>query len=276
MGAHRREIAVLRRALIAAVMLTCGGVPAFPGPASTGGSAAAPQVLPGLHPGDPVSIETVLFADPHHPPVRLVRGIPPAAPAAASPAAETLTFGRLRVQRVAVMRGSLPPPASRTATPLARIETVSFADPNLAPVTVVRGAASRNLAIGLFDAAQPGELDRIAFAVDGVESRHGNDPRMWRPGLSGPQGPMQVSLAAALDVGGGDRFDLRDNRALGRAYLAQMFRRYGNWPDAVAAYNWGPGNMDLWIAAGRPAEKLPLGVGRYVLRVMRDALVAAF
>src|SRR5713226_8396071 len=100
------------------------------------------------------------------------------------------------------------------------------------------------------------------------------DIAMWRPELAGPQGPMQVSLAAALDVGGGDRFDLRQNRLLGRAYLAQMFRRYGNWADALAAYNWGPGNLDNWIAGGRSADRLPLDVLRYVARVLRHALVA--
>jgi soluble lytic murein transglycosylase-like protein len=52
-----------------------------------------------------------------------------------------------------------------------------------------------------------------------------------------------------------------------------MFRRYGNWGDALAAYNWGPGNLDQWIAAGRPAYRLPFGVARYVSRVMRDALI---
>src|SRR5437868_693985 len=138
---------------------------------------------------------------------------------------------------------------------------------------VVRGGLMRPFAVALFNAAAGGELDRIAFAVDGVESRHGRDPLMWRSDPDGPQGPMQVSLKAALDVGGGDRFDLRANRLLGRAYLAQMFRRYGNWGDALAAYNWGPGNLDQWIAAGRPAYRLPFGVARYVSRVLHDALI---
>src|SRR6516162_640820 len=83
-------------------------------------------------------------------------------------------------------------------------------------------------------------LDRVAIAVDAAESRHGQDGAMWRTDPSGPQGPMQVSEAAATDAGGGDRFDLAQNRAIGRAYLAQLFSRYRNWPDAIAAYNWGP------------------------------------
>ena len=79
---------------------------------------------------------------------------------------------------------------------------------------------------------------------------------MWRPDPSGPQGPMQVSEAAATDVGGGDRFDHVANRAIGRAYLAQLYWRYGNWPDAIAAYNWGIGKMDAWVKAGRPPDKV--------------------
>ena len=111
-------------------------------------------------------------------------------------------------------------------------------------------------------------LDSVAFAVDGVESSHGADPKMWRPEPDGPQGPMQVSAAAAADAGGGDRFEERANRELGRAYLALMYRRYGSWPDAVAAYNWGPGNVDSWIMGGRSWDKLPPSVERYRNRVL--------
>jgi Transglycosylase SLT domain len=126
--------------------------------------------------------------------------------------------------------------------------------------------------LGIIDTAQltsAGDiLDRIAYGVDGAESSHGGDPGMWRPEPDGPQGPMQVSAAAAADVGGGDRFDETENRALGRAYLAHMFRRYGSWPDAIAAYNWGPGHLDEWIGGGRPADKFPGAVERYRTRVL--------
>jgi hypothetical protein len=118
-------------------------------------------------------------------------------------------------------------------------------------------------------------LDPIAFAVEGLESDHGTDPKMWRANPNGPQGPMQVSAAAAEDAGGGDRFDEQQNRALGRAYLALMYRRYGSWPDAVAAYNWGPGNMDSWIGGGRPYEKLPPAVERYRIRALLGSSLAA-
>jgi Transglycosylase SLT domain len=118
-------------------------------------------------------------------------------------------------------------------------------------------------------------LDRVAFAVDGAESSHGTDKAMWRPNQSGPQGPMQVSEAASLDVGGGDRFDLVQNSAIGREYLAQLYTRYKNWPDAIAAYNWGIGKLDSWVKAGRPVEKLLTGVAAYTTRVLHESGVCA-
>jgi hypothetical protein len=115
------------------------------------------------------------------------------------------------------------------------------------------------------------ELDRIAYAVDGAESSHAKDAGMWRPNLAGPQGPMQVGEKAALDVGGGNRFDIQENRTIGRAYLSLLHRRYGNWSDAVTAYNWGMGNLDAWIRSGRRSEKLLPAVASYLNRVLNDS-----
>ena len=114
-------------------------------------------------------------------------------------------------------------------------------------------------------------LDRVAYAVDGAESSHGADQAMWRADPAGPQGPMQVSEAAAADVGGGDRFDPDQNREIGRAYLAQLYRRYGDWPDAIAAYNWGIGKFEAWVKAGRPSNGTELGVAAYLGRVLHDS-----
>lgn len=234
-----------------------------------------------------VTVQMVYFANPRQAPVRLLRGVPQPAPAsgprppprprpvrlasAVAPpqSTEIVSFGTGFVSQVTVVRGGNLSSAGPT------IQGVSPGAGRKGGVTVLRGAIRDLFSIDLFGPADAAELDRIAFAVDGVESRHGSDPRMWRPSFTGPQGPMQVTAAAAFDVGGGDRFDLVQNRLLGRAYLAQMYRRYGNWPDAVAAYNWGPGNMDQWIAGGRNTDLLPLDVARYVALVLRDALVTA-
>ncbi len=219
-------------------------------------------------------IEIVTFADLRQPPVKVVRG---KGSAAGKPdQVEVVTFSDPKFNPVRVLRGgadTAPMPGSGVAD--RNIQTVSFADPRYQPVTVFRGPALGGLGfrapdIDLFGPASTADLDRVAFAVDGVESSHGTDPGMWRAEPGGPQGPMQVSAAAASDLGGGDRFDLVQNRLLGRAYLARMFRRYGNWPDAIIAYNWGPGNVDWWIGGGRPADKLPLGVERYRNRVLHE------
>ncbi len=228
-------------------------------------------------------VETISFADPRWPAVKVVRGIPQTKPPARPPIAalavlsplprgaatrtEIVTFGDGRAERVMVVRGGGVPsrPMQTNRAPPA---------PAPSPVAVLRGGEPLGAGgIALFGTANGGELDRVAFAVDGAESGHGSNPAMWRPELDGPQGPMQVSAAAAVDVGGGDRFDIGQNRLLGRAYLAKLYGRYGNWPDAIAAYNWGPGNLDQWIVSGRPVDALPLETARYLLKVLRDALL---
>jgi hypothetical protein len=231
----------------------------------------------------PVSVQIVSFPETGWQAVKVIRGGTPAknetagvVPAEKSETAEIVTFEDPNNKPVRVVRGDTDHPADAPGRLPRGKETnrelVTFADPRDHPVTVLRGSIAQSLpAIELFRPASEGDLDRVAFAVDGAESSHGTDLRMWRPEPNGPQGPMQVSAAAAIDVGGGDRFNIIENRQLGRAYLAQMYRRYGNWPDAVVAYNWGPGNMDAWIGAGRPINSFPLGVERYRERVLRDA-----
>ncbi|HEX6441750.1 MAG TPA: lytic transglycosylase domain-containing protein [Stellaceae bacterium] len=257
-------------------MAVCSAYAVAPGKAAEKLDARA---LPGLAPGKPVHVETVAFADPRRPAVRLVRGITgPASHEAARGMVEIISFGHGRPQRVTVVHGSATAPAEPVhmlePARQTRVETVAFADPGKAPVTLLRGPSLGSLGLVVFGPDAGTVLDRIAFAVDGIESRHGADPGMWRPDPDGPQGPMQVSLKAAIDVGGGNRFDPHENRLLGKAYLAQLYRRYGNWSDALAAYNWGPTNLDQWIAGGRRAETLPLEVARYVERGLRDALFA--
>ncbi len=155
--------------------------------------------------------------------------------------------------------------ASQTAAAAAIAgERTSFREPAAVVVSGQRNSGQHGTKV-----APP--LDRVAIAVDGAESSHGEDRGMWRPDPSGPQGPMQVSEAAATDVGGGDRFDLTQNRAIGRAYLAQLYGRYKNWPDTIAAYNWGLGKMDAWVKAGRPPDKLLTGVAVYLRRVLHES-----
>ena len=61
---------------------------------------------------------------------------------------------------------------------------------------------------------------------------------------------------------------------LGRAYIALLHKRYGNWVDAISAYNWGPGRVDGWIKEGRPAVRVVPVVAGYVWRVLRESGLA--
>jgi len=231
----------------------------------------------------PVNVQIVSFPDTQWNAVKIIRGGTPAKdetagvePVEKDETAEIVTFGDPHSKPVRVVRGDTDRAAETAGrSPGAngvRTELVTFAEPGVRPVTVLRGSVAPSLpSFDLFGPAREPDLDRVAFAVDGAESSHGADLRMWRPELNGPQGPMQVSAAAAIDVGGGDRFDMVENRQMGRAYLARMYRRYGNWPDAIAAYNWGPGNMDAWIGSGRPSGSFPIEVERYRDRVLHDA-----
>jgi Transglycosylase SLT domain len=257
--------------------------------ATTGGGAAASknkhqvsaQTVEQVIESESGSIQLVSFPATGWSPVKVVRGGSSAKnPTGNKPepekseAAEIVTFADPQTAPVRVLRGESMV-ASGHAHPAKVMETqvVSFGNTGDRSVTVFRGAPSNETETGLFTPASAADLDRVAFAIDGAESSHGLDVRMWRQEPSGPQGPMQITEAAATDVGGGDRFDLVANRALGRAYLGRMFRRYGNWPDAITAYNWGPGNVDSWIGAGRLPDKFPLEVERYRDRVLRDALI---
>jgi hypothetical protein len=227
------------------------------------------------------STQLVTFPESPWNPVKVVRGgaatrgdnSKPPSPEKAE-RAEIITFGEPSGRSVRILRGDTDPSTfrgPRRPAEVLKTQIVTFADPRARPVNVLRGWTAEPVETGLFGPASIADLERVAFAVDGAESSHGADLRMWRPEPSGPQGPMQVTAAAAIDVGGGDRFDLAQNRALGRAYLARMYRRYGNWPDAIAAYNWGPGNVDAWIGGGRSAGKFPIEVERYRDRVLGQA-----
>jgi len=238
----------------------------------------------GAGPSQKRNVQLVTFPDTGWSSVKIVRGgLPTKSGDAERPqtekaeTAEIVTFSDPERHAVRVMRGEKSRAAMLAGQPrragVIKLELVSFADPRERPVSILRGSGTQLPEADLFGPASAADLDRVAFAVDGAESAHGIDPRMWHPEPGGPQGPMQVTAAAAFDVGGGDRFDIAENRALGRAYLSRMYRRYGNWADAVAAYNWGPRNVDAWITTGRGASGLPLEVEQYRDRVLRDAAI---
>lgn len=49
-------------------------------------------------------------------------------------------------------------------------------------------------------------------------------------------------------------------------YLKALHNEFGNWEDAIAAYNWGAGNMHQWLAKEEPGE-LPQETTDYIRKI---------
>lgn len=79
---------------------------------------------------------------------------------------------------------------------------------------------------------------------------------------AGARGLMQLMPATARSLGVTDSFDPEQNVMGGTRFLRDLLHRYnGNIDSALAAYNWGPGNIDK-----RP-ELLPRETRDYLARV---------
>jgi hypothetical protein len=95
-------------------------------------------------------------------------------------------------------------------------------------------------------------------AVISVES--GGDPNALSP--AGAQGLMQLMPATATELGVRNLFDPAENVMAGTRYLRQLLDRYwGNVRLALAAYNWGMGNLEK-----RP-EAMPTETKNYIFKV---------
>lgn len=79
---------------------------------------------------------------------------------------------------------------------------------------------------------------------------------------AGARGLMQLMPATARFLGVSDSFDPEQNVMGGTRFLKDMLQRYdGNIDSALAAYNWGPGNVD------RRPDNLPRETRDYLVRV---------
>lgn len=79
---------------------------------------------------------------------------------------------------------------------------------------------------------------------------------------AGARGLMQLMPATARSLGVNDSFDPEQNVMAGTRFLKDLLKRYnGNVDSALAAYNWGPGNVD------RRPDHLPRETRDYLARV---------
>jgi len=134
--------------------------------------------------------------------------------------------------------------------------------PAAAPVSVT-GTAESPLAEVIRTASHRFGVDEgLIRAVIKAESNF--NPRAVS--RAGAEGLMQLMPATARSLGVRDSFDPTQNVMAGTRFLRDLLDRYGgNVETALAAYNWGPGNVD------RKGLQLPRETREYVARVKQFA-----
>ena len=95
------------------------------------------------------------------------------------------------------------------------------------------------------------DFESLVEAVKHVESRgqrYAANARQLLTSHKGAEGEMQVLPKTQKSPGYGiepaKAGDPEDIARVGREYLRAMLDKYGNREHALAAYNWGPGNVD--------------------------------
>ena len=104
----------------------------------------------------------------------------------------------------------------------------------------------------------------LESAVMTAES-NGNQNAVSPKGASGMM-QLMPRTAAGLGVNPADALE---NVAGGVSYLSQMRQKYGDDRLALAAYNWGPGNVDKWLKGGADWSKLPSETRNYISKIER-------
>lgn len=116
-------------------------------------------------------------------------------------------------------------------------------------------------------------LDRDYLHSQQMKAESNGNPNAVSP--KGAQGLMQLmpdtaaELEAKLGLAPGSAArDPAANEKAGRAYMDGLLEKYGDQRLALAAYNWGPGNVDRWMASGADLAKVPQETKGYVQKVL--------
>lgn len=203
---------------------------------------------------------------------QVMGGLPPA------PSAPPLAAGGMGAPPMA--------PAMQAPAPEMSQAPMGMADGGLASLPVpdamfdepTNGGFNDGYAGGGIVAFGPGgSTGGMSDLYDSVEYwESGGDQSAVSP--AGARGVMQLMPGTMKDPGFGvpslaelmkqGMSEEEANRTAGRKYLDAMYRRYGDQATALAAYNWGPGNVDKWLKSGADPKKLPAETRKYVKNVM--------
>jgi soluble lytic murein transglycosylase-like protein len=95
-----------------------------------------------------------------------------------------------------------------------------------------------------------------------IKAESAGNPRATSP--KGATGLMQLMPGTARDLGVNDPYDPRQNVMAGTKYLKMLLDRYdGNRDLALAAYNWGPGNLE------KSHRSMPRETVEYVAKIKK-------
>ena len=139
------------------------------------------------------------------------------------------------------------------------------------------GEASKNQQkVPKYDgSSSPAELDQIirqASETYGVDEdliraviKAESNFRVLSTSPKGARGLMQLMPETAQEMGVRDSYNPLENIMGGTRYLKGLLNRYhGNIPRALAAYNWGPGNVENY------PDRLPRETREYIARVTQE------
>ncbi len=119
----------------------------------------------------------------------------------------------------------------------------------------------------------------VAFAAGGTSGINLMDPQLlaesggnqFATSPKGAYGLMQLMPGTQSDPGFGvaplQNGSPQENVRLGKDYLAAMQRKFKDPALALMAYNWGPGNVQHWLATGADPAKVPAETKAYVAKL---------
>jgi len=153
-------------------------------------------------------------------------------------------------------------PSTQASNPL----TQRIADPILAPLSVEPSAQTSEILQPKQDFDSIIQQAGQKYGVDPslikavVQTESSGNPHAISP--AGAQGLMQLMPKTAAELGVYDPFDPAQNIMGGTRYLRQLMDRYqGDQKLALAAYNWGMGNVENRL------NSMPRETRNYILKV---------
>jgi hypothetical protein len=122
-----------------------------------------------------------------------------------------------------------------------------FVEPTPAPAKESVKVGKQNISIPTGEEFAPASLVKAVMKVE-------SGGKQEAVSAKGATGLMQLMPATAKELGV-DPKDAQENVEGGSKYLQQMLNKYGSKELALAAYNWGPGNIDRAIKKVKAAGK---------------------